>query len=405
MAKQSKKQLLLAVSSLGMGNLASSIFSFCLSLYTLQKTGSSLVFSTILLINPVIKLLFTPLVGYTVDKYHHKKIAIGAQLVSIVLDVIFLSLIELLSLNEQILLIALAGIGLSLADCFQETSYKASTKSFVAEEYCQKLIGYEQVVTAGTAILAPILGGVVFSWLELNWVTIIELIGEVVSLLLISMIDFYLVEQRQSSHLSSIKESFKAGINYIRQDKNLLDLLLFAVFANFSLGSIEVGLPVIMVKQLKLGSELYGMTTSCLAMGMLVASLFLSKLNLNGAYLGFTGRNGVVLSIIFAIFAFIELVENIYLITFILGLGMFLIGGILTMSNLPFAMYLRTQVAEDYQGRVGSTMSSLVSLLSPISFAIFGLLFNTLASLWIFSFCGIILLIDSLFLLKNKHTS
>ncbi|MCT7876085.1 MAG: MFS transporter [Lactobacillus iners] len=384
MAKQSKKQLLLAVSSLGMGNLASSIFSFCLSLYTLQKTGSSLVFSTILLINPVIKLLFTPLVGYTVDKYHHKKIAIGAQLVSIVLDVIFLSLIELLSLNEQILLIALAVIGLSLADCFQETSYKASTKSFVAEEYCQKLIGYEQVVTAGTAILAPILGGVVFSWLELNWVTIIELIGEVVSLLLISMIDFYLVEQRQSSHLSSIKESFKAGINYIRQDKNLLDLLLFAVFANFSLGSIEVGLPVIMVKQLK---------------------LVLSKLNLNGAYLGFTGRNGVVLSIIFAIFAFIELVENIYLITFILGLGMFLIGGILTMSNLPFAMYLRTQVAEDYQGRVGSTMSSLVSLLSPISFAIFGLLFNTLASLWIFSFCGIILLIDSLFLLKNKHTS
>ena len=176
-----------------------------------------------------------------------------------------------------------------------------------------------------------------------------------------------MVEQRQSSHLSSIKESFKAGINYIRQDKNLLDLLLFAGM-NFSLGSIEVGLPVIMVKQLKLGSELYGMTTSCLAMGMLVASLFLSKLNLNGAYLGFTGRNGVVLSIIFAIFAFIELVENIYLITFILGLGMFLIGGILTMSNLPFAMYLRTQVAEDYQGRVGSTMSSLVSLLSPISF-------------------------------------
>ena len=112
-----------------------------------------------------------------------------------------------------------------------------------------------------------------------------------------------------------------------------------------------------------------------------------------------------VLAVIFAIFAFIGLVRNPYLVVFTFGLGMFLIGSILTMSNFPFAMYLRTQIAEEYQGRVGSTMSSLVSLLSPISFATFGLLFNTLASLWIFSFCGVILLIDSLFLLKNKHTS
>ncbi|MBA1394704.1 MFS transporter, partial [Lactobacillus sp. XV13L] len=41
MEQQSKRQLKLAIASLFVGNLASSIFSFCLSLYVLQQTGSS----------------------------------------------------------------------------------------------------------------------------------------------------------------------------------------------------------------------------------------------------------------------------------------------------------------------------------------------------------------------------
>ena len=197
--QKSKKQLILAISSLGIGNLTSATFSFCLGVYVLQKTSSSMLFSILLLIRPLSNLLLSSLIGFYVDKYDHKKICMIAQATSVVAVILFIALFrEQLSLSERLLIIVASSIVLTVCDTFQSTSYKASTNSMVAAEHRQKLVAYEQLTDAGAVILAPILGGLLAGAVAISNIALLELAGESVVLLAIAlmslMIKFILYE-------------------------------------------------------------------------------------------------------------------------------------------------------------------------------------------------------------------
>lgn len=82
----------------------------------------------------------------------------------------------------------------------------------------------------------------------------------------------------------------------------MLLLLTFAIFVNFVLSAIEVGLPVIVIKQLNLGSQLYGIINSFLASGILLISLLLGLVNTkNNSYLKSTGKIGIALAFSFIV--------------------------------------------------------------------------------------------------------
>lgn len=405
MERVSKKQMMLSIGSLSFGNLTSAIFSFCLSLYVLEKTSSSLFFSLVLLIQPVINLLFSPIVGYLVDNYNHKVICIWAQILSVALALIFIKFFNnLRSLNLQLMLIGSTIIGLAICDNFQSTAYKASAIELVIEQHQQKLVAYEQLVSASVTILAPIVGGMMYSLYPLSIIGICEVVGEILSLLLLLFLDFKLVRNNhlKASSKNSIINAFIEGISYIKHDKRLSELLQFAIFANFALAAVEVGLPVVMINKLKISSNLYGITDSFLAIGMLIISLIIGSVKIKN-YSRFTGYLGIILSVVFLVLAVTSLSTSYLLVIVIFSICMLTIGMILAGVNLPYAMYIRTRVEENMQGRVGATTSSLVALLSPISYAIFGVTFNHVSPIWSFILCVIILVFDSLNLLKNSN--
>lgn len=407
MERVSKRQLGLAIGSLGFGNLTSAIFSFCLSLYVLEKTSSSLFFSIILLIQPVVNLIFSPVVGYLVDNYSHKTICIWAQIISILLASIFITFFnQSASLKWQLILIGIITVGLAICDNFQSTAYKASTVEMVVEQHQQKLVAYEQFISAAVTILAPIIGGTIYGLYSISIIGMGEAVGELVSLILLLCLDFKLVRNINltENKKGTIRKSFVEGINYIRHDRRLSALLRFAIFANFALAAIEVGLPVIMVNNLKISSKIYGITDSFLAIGMLIMSLIIGSIKIKN-YLRFTGYLGLILTIIFSIFAITSLNNNYLLVTIIFSICMLGIGIILAGVNLPYAMYVRTKVEENKQGRVGATTSALVAILSPVSYALFGAMFNYISPIWSFMLCVVILIFDSLSLLKRSNKS
>lgn len=402
MKKKSKQQLLLSLLSLALGNLTSSIFSFCLSLYVFKKTGSSMIFASILLLQPLVNLLFSPLIGYWVDKYHHKKIAIIAQIASLlVMSIFILSFFNVGELSLQLLIIGVTTITLAICDNFQATSYKASTKQMVLSEDLPKLVSLEQFVAAGANILGPIVGGFIFNFLSIELIASLEFFGEALCLLFITCLDFYFTGQRNvATDTNSIVQSFKGGLNYIRDDRNLLLLLTFAIFVNFVLSAIEVGLPVIVIKQLNLGSQLYGIINSFLASGILLISLLLGLVNTkNNSYLKSTGKIGIALAFSFIVIGISNFVQDKIIIAIILCICMLTIGGSIAAANIPFSLYLRTNVPETKQGRVGATTSATVSSLSPLGYAIFGACFEHYSVNIIFSICALVLVIDSIILI------
>lgn len=403
---KSRMQLAIALISYLIGNLTSSIFSFVLSMYVLKLTGSSFTFSVILLINPLITALLSPAVGYFVDTFNHKKVSLLSQAASVAMMVIFLIAHDRFTTPGEIILIGITVVVLSLCDSFQSTSYKASTIHMVVENHQQTLIAWEQLMSTIVILLYPTLGGVFYGFLSVEIIAVIELCGELVVLIAIACLNFYLVAgtkknetDTDSSHKESLRESFKTGLSYMASDSALINLLIFAIIANFALAAINVGLPVVFLNQLKINTSLYGIVQSCLALGMIVSSLLLGIIKLKGNNLRLTSYAGFALTIGLVIMAadlMLSPPQTVLVIIFAASIA--LIGMAITATNLPFGIYIRTQIDEDKQGRVSAMSNAVVSFLSPVGMALYGFLFDHVAAGYLFLVSGFILLADTIVL-------
>ncbi|GHN22850.1 major facilitator superfamily transporter [Lactobacillus delbrueckii] len=325
-----------------------------------------------------------------------------AQATSVVAVILFIALFrEQLSLSERLLIIVASSIVLTVCDTFQSTSYKASTNSMVAAEHRQKLVAYEQLTDAGAVILAPILGGLLAGVVAISNIALLELAGESVVLLAIALLDFHLISVEVEAISDSLILSIKNGLEYFKNDRYLMELLLFAVIANFALSGLEVSLPIAMMKELGIPANLYGLADSFCAGGMLLVSLLLGSFKMPKNYLLTTGRIGIILAGDFIILALACLCPNKLLATGIFSICMLVVGACLAAVNLPYAMYVRTKVPVNLQGRVGATTSSVVAVLSPLGYALFGLVLGQVKPVWCLMMCAIIIFADGLRLLLS----
>ncbi|GHN63252.1 hypothetical protein ME807_16590 [Lactobacillus delbrueckii] len=264
----------------------------------------------------------------------------------------------------------------------------------VAAEHRQKLVAYEQLTDAGAVILAPILGGLLAGAVAISNIALLELAGESVVLLAIALLDFRLI----SVDVEAISDSWLLSI---KNGRYLMELLLFAVIANFALSGLEVSLPIAMMKELGIPANLYGLADSFCAGGMLLVSLLLGSFKMPKNYLLTTGRIGIILAGDFIILALACLCPNKLLATGIFSICMLVVGACLAAVNLPYAMYVRTKVPVNLQGRVGATTSSVVALLSPLGYALFGLVLGQIKPVWCLMMCAIIIFADGLHLLLS----
>lgn len=160
-------------------------------------------------------------------------------------------------------------------------------------------------------------------------------------------------------------------------------------------------MPIAMMKELGIPANLYGLSDSFCAGGTLLVSLLLASFKMPKNYLLTTGRIGIILAGDFIILALACFCPNKLLATGIFSICMLVVGACLAAVNLPYAMYVRTKVPVNLQGRVGATTSSVVAVLSPLGYALFGLVLGQVKPVWCLMMCAIIIFADGLRLLLS----
>lgn len=407
MKNKSNKQLWLSVFSLLTGSIASEVFTFALGMYILKIYKSSFLFSMIILTGPVVSLLLSPLIGYVVDNFSHKKIAMISQSVSIIVMAIA-TLLIFNWFNKYIfilLVIILSGI-LEACDAFQSTAYKASTTGIVVKEDQQKIIALEQGVNIVVTLLSPILGGVLYAILPIKYFFSFDLIGEILTLLLIIPLNFQLFSTLKTAVTQKRKhilENFKEGISFIIKDKILVSLTVFSVVINLCLASINVGVPYILLTKLSMNTREYGVIQALLALGMLGASLIWSTVKLKSSLLKTTGLFGLLVTLSLILFCSPIASRSYVGITY--GIAMTILGFAIVSINMPSSIYVRTQVEEDYQGRINIFFNSTLGILTPIGTAVFGILFEKVSGTILFFVSALIILLMSILLITENNVT
>lgn len=393
--KESRKQMIKLIMTTITGNFGSSILSFIIGLLILKKTESALNFGISQVIGPLVALVLLPFVGSVIDKYNKKIVIVIAQLFSIVSLILYaLSLnsnAETNLINTYMLLICL-----KVADQFLNNAFSSSVKRVVCEEYIQKVKSFQQIASSGVYIISPILAVFLLTKLKLIHFVLLEAVIEFITILIVLFINFNLIKTEESDNNEEKKvlKMFVEGIRYIRDKKVLVFIIFFAMFINFLFASVSVGLPYVLINEIKISDYLYGIINATFPVAIIVSSIILSMMDdiespLEFSFKWLRGTVGVLLFLGIALLFKLS-IFSYSIIFMIFAFGVNFVGNFV---NTPVFVWLTKAVPHEYQGRVFSIIETGCQLLMPLGILFYSILFDNFKSANIFIISGIALMV------------
>ena len=393
--KESRKQMIKLIMTTITGNFGSSILSFIIGLLILKKTESALNFGISQIIGPLVALVLLPFVGGVVDKYNKKIVIVIAQIFSIVSLILYaLSLnsnAETNLINTYMLLICL-----KVADQFLNNAFASSVKKVVCEEYIQKVKSFQQIASSGVYIISPILAVFLLSKLELIHFVLLEAVIEFITILIVLFINFNLIktERIENNEEKNVLKLFVEGIRYMKDKEVLVFIISFAMFINFFFASVSVGLPYVLINEIKTSDYLYGFINAAFPVAIIVSSIILSMMKdiLYPLEFSFKWIRGTAGILIFLGVALLFKHSNIsyFIIFMIFAFGVNFVGN---FANTPMFVWFTKAIPHEYQGRVFSIIETGCQLLNPLGILFYSILFDNFKSSYIFIFSGLVLLV------------
>lgn len=368
-----------------LSSMGGNVFSFGISLFILGTTGSATSFAINLLSSSLPRAILSPISGYIADKYSKKLIIITSQFISILIvsSLLIFSLVYELNLIAIYVTTAL----LSIFSMFSGITFTSAIANLVDHNRIQKAIAFNQTSISISTIAAPVLGGFLYGIFTIELFLVFHIITFLLAITFQFQIDFKLFKKESPTNKFSQNEgfisSYKLSYQYLKKEKTLLIVLYTAFIVNFFYAAITVGLPFILIEQLSIEPEHFGIIEGSFAAGMLMASLYFSVKKEFQYPLIILKRGVFVIAfnmicfIIPIIFSMSYSLTVFYFITLVLIIGMTIM-----FINTPIGVIIQKGVDDSLRGKIFATMESVATFLSPISFIIYGFLFDLIGIVW-----------------------
>ena len=392
----------------------SSIYSFAMSLYILQVTGSGLNFSLTLALSTLPRVLFGPISGVVADRFDRKKMVVVLDILSgvVVLGLLALSIVDDLRLYYVFATTFL----LSACNVFFNTPLQASIPNLVDDENLTRVNSLSQSVQSIASIAGPFIGGLAFALIDIKLFLLINGLSFVFSGISEIFIDFNAREKiygkKTQNDVPKAKKSFwgdlKEGMAYIATQKWLIILGSFVVLFNmFIMIGLTVPIPYIVNTVFGFTSQQYGILNMMFPVGMLLGSIVLSMLpqaksnykrlmicimTFSVVILG----AGVVTSQLFFTLNNIQYLIILMVLFLVMALASIFI-------NVPVNVTMQKLVPNDKLGRVFGALGTLAMALSPVGAIIAGTLVD-LIDPWVLPIaCGVIMIVLTLLMSKVEE--
>lgn len=389
--------------------LGTKMFSFAMGLYILRITGSGMSFAFSLFLSMVPSLIFGPIAGSFADRFDRKKIVIWMDALSgvVMLAALWFANTQGLSL----FLIYMAIVLLNALNIFFDVTFEASLPNLVERKNLGSMQSYSHSIRNLTDILGPVLGGLVYSWVDPKSFMLINGISFLLSAASETLISFEfnrdetVNENQMPLSVSSIFNDLKEGYEYFSEKKEILSLYKHVMIYNFFFTVWDVLMPLILVATLRVSDHSYGMVQGSFFAGALIFSLIGAKKMGDFQIRRFTGQMILIASMIL-LYAlpvlphplpfFVDQVVPIYIV-----LG-FVVGGVLMMINIPMMVMIQMGTEDRYRGRVMGFCATISRVISPLGLLIHGILSDRLPSYVLMIYGGAAMLIVAMLFYRDS---
>ncbi|MFC4354861.1 MFS transporter [Chryseomicrobium palamuruense] len=379
-----------------------SVYTFAISFYILQMTGSASSFAMNLIFSILPRAILGPFAGYVVDKYNRKTIVILAQvtIVGTILGLIAYMTMYGLSLPAIYTVTAI----LAMASTFSGVAFSSSISSLIDEPRIQKAMSLNQMSISFAAIASPAVGGILYGTVSLEVFLIVFACASAVAVVLEATMNFTLFSKRKDvveGEGEKMLDSMKAGLSYVRNQPILMSLMIIALAVNFIFGAFQVGYSYVLIDQLKMSAQHFGFTEAAFAIGMLLTSVYLSSSKDFKFPLLISKRGILVLGIMLATITMPLLIAMSYgqMLVFYIAI-MFIQGVTIIFITTPMQVYFQKTIDDDYKGRVFALLETFAIALIPCGMVLFGFLFDVFPPEPIFLISAMALVVSVLYLAR-----
>lgn len=325
--------------------------------------------------------------GVWADRYHRKKLIIGADFVIAMVTLAMMLLMPYIA--DQILLWALLLMSVlrSLGAGVQTPAVNAVIPQLIPADQLMRFNGINTSMQSVVRFAAPAAAGLILTISTLRSTLSIDVLTAALGIGLFSCV--LIPYERKQTEETSILTDLKAGISYAFSDRLIGRLLI--IYGLFVFLCVPAGfLAGLLV------SRVYGDTYGCLTVVELVgfAGMMVGGL-LTSTWGGFKSRKATLLFGL-AIFGTTALLMGLST-NFIVYLALMALYGVaLTIVQTAVTTLLQEKAETSMQGRVFGLLGSMYSGCMPIGMAIFGPLADIVPLQWIMIASGIVLIVIAL---------
>ena len=362
-SKESNIKLLLlgrAVSLFG-----NTIYLIVLPLYILNITQNLKITGFFFAMVNLPTVVISIFIGTIIEKFNKKNVILTCDfLTSILYFILFLYFRN----SNSLILLFFISLFINIISTFFIIASKVIFSELNTPETLEKYNGLQSFLENITIIIGPVIGTYLFSIFDFNLILIIVSLGYFLSFLQELFIR-YEKKLNLSKEKSSFFKEFKEGINYIKNNKIILNFFILVMFLNFFIANNdEIINPGILIKKYEISEKLFGFSATAYGVGSVFAGIFiyynekfrfLKKLKLlfilNSSLMCLLGLLSIIL---------FEYNHYIYFVIFIFF--QFLIGMITTFVNVPLISSFQKNVEIEYQSRFFSLLSFFSGGLIPL---------------------------------------
>lgn len=352
------------ISSIGGG-----LTSFGLGVYVFGETGSATAMALVTLLAFLPTLVLSVPAGVLADRYDRRVLMmLGDGCSALGIIYIFICMLNGGASLAQIC------IGVFVSSCFSallEPSYRATVSDLLTKEEFSKANGLVSLAGNARYLLSPLIAGLLLTVCEVKVLLVIDISTFVLTVISTAVVKRG-IETKTEETGKSFMESLKEGWRVVRSKEGLLLLILVSSVMTLFLGIFQIlAEPLILSFA---DSKTLGIGETVCASGMLVSSLLLGMRGIKKGYVRVL-QISLTLAGIFMIGFGIW--ENIFLIC---GFG-FLFFSMLPFANNCLDYLVRTNIADELQGRVWGLIGFLSQMGYVVAYATGGLLADMAAKL------------------------
>ncbi|MHA1765790.1 MAG: MFS transporter [Promethearchaeota archaeon] len=377
--------------------IGSQIVSFAVIWYLTITTGSSLILSLSTFANLVPMIIVSPIAGVIADRFSKNFILIftDAMQALATLGLILLFYLGMIQTWHIIFLMGIRGI----CQGFQMPVGVAVTALMVPDKKIKKINAIQQVLTSLLMIGSPAIGTYllsIFSIQQIYWLDVISFIPPAIVLLFIKIPKVSTNNKNNKGKNISFKEDFGEGLKYIKNSGLSSVFFMFAI-ANFIVVPIFSLLPLLVVNYHSGTAIQYGITEIMFQVGLLFGS-FVLIVSKRKSTMKSVVTFGVLLSVCLLFMALVP--KGIFWLFYITCA---VLGLVLAFIDTQLVSVLQVNIPKELQGRVFSTMFTIIKSINPIGLIIWGALGQFIPIHLIFIISPIISLVIYFILLKTTN--